>query len=81
MDHGDKETRSNKMDLKSLWSATMAQSGSVAVWRCPREQTLHFLGDFSESPAKGRIDLQKTEMGFIVSPFMNPEGNETFFES
>ena len=79
MDHGDKETRSNKMDLKSLWSATMAQSGSVAVWRCPREQTLHFLGDFSESPAKGRIDLQKTEMGFIVSPFMNPEGNETLF--
>ncbi|MBT3676361.1 MAG: chorismate-binding protein [Candidatus Marinimicrobia bacterium] len=79
MDHGDKETRSNKMDLKSLWSGAMAENGSIAVWRCPREKSIHFLADLTESPAKGRIDLQKTEMGFIVSPFMNPEGNETLF--
>jgi isochorismate synthase len=57
----------------------MALEGSVAVWRCPREDKIHFLADLSESPSKGRIDLQNTEPGFLVSPFMNPEGNETIF--
>ena len=68
-----------KMDLKSLWWNAMAMNGSVAVWRCPREKSIHFLADLSDSSLKGRIDIQKTELGFVVSPFMNPEGNETLF--
>ncbi|MDP6339698.1 MAG: chorismate-binding protein [Candidatus Marinimicrobia bacterium] len=68
-----------KISLENLWSKVMVENGIIAVWRCPREKTVHFLGDFSETPAKGRIDLQKTDMGFVVSPFMNPEGNETLF--
>ncbi len=68
-----------KIDLKNLWSAAMAKNGSVAVWRCPRENSIHFLADLSKLPAKGRIDLQNVEQGFLVSPFMNPEGNETLF--
>jgi len=67
------------MNLQSLWSSAMAMNGSVAVWRCPRDEKAYFLADYSEFPAKGRIDLQNTESGFIVSPFMNPEGNETLF--
>ena len=67
------------MNLQSLWSGAMAMNGSVAVWRCPRDEKAYFLADYSEFPAKGRIDLQNTESGFIVSPFMNPEGNETLF--
>jgi len=68
-----------KMDLKSLWWNAMTMNGSVAVWRCPREKSIHFLADLSDSSLKGRIDIQKTERGFVVSPFMNPEGNETLF--
>ena len=68
-----------KIDLKNLWSSAMAKNGSVAVWRCPRENSIHFLADLSKLPAKGRIDLQDVEQGFLVSPFMNPEGNETLF--
>ncbi len=68
-----------KIDLKNLWSSAMAKNGSVAVWRCPRENSIHFLADLSKLPAKGRIDLQNVEQGFLVSPFMNPEGNETLF--
>jgi len=68
-----------KIDLKNLWSAALAKNGSVAVWRCPRENSIHFLADLSKLPAKGRIDLQNVEQGFLVSPFMNPEGNETLF--
>ena len=68
-----------KIDLKNLWSSAMAKNGSVVVWRCPRENSIHFLADLSKLPAKGRIDLQNVEQGFLVSPFMNPEGNETLF--
>ena len=68
-----------KIDLKNLWSAALAKNGSVAVWRSPRENVIHFLADLSESPEKGRIDLKNVEEGFLVSPFMNPEGNETLF--
>jgi len=68
-----------RTELKSLWSSAMAMIGSVAVWRCPREDKVHFLVDISKSPSKGRVDLQNTEPGFLISPFMNPEGNETLF--
>ena len=74
-----KTVTEKKTDLKSLWSSAMVMNGSVAVWRCPRDDNAYFLADLSESPAKGRIDLQNTESGFLVSPFMNPEGNETLF--
>ena len=66
-------------DIKSLWLSVMAKKGSIAMWRCPRELKSYFLADLSGSPKKGRMDLQNTESGFVVSPFMNPEGNETLF--
>jgi|TARA_Y100000031_G_C8225403_1_gene388057 isochorismate synthase len=73
------ELLNKQKSLKDLWSSVIEQNGSVAVWRCPRENTIFFLGDFSSEPTKGRINLQKSDMGFVVSPFMNPEGNETLF--
>jgi len=73
------ELKEQQISLIDLWSSVIDENGSMAVWRCPRESTIHFLGDLSQEPTKGRIDLQKTEMGFVVSPFMNPEGNETLF--
>lgn len=65
--------------LKDLWSYAVTLNGSVAVWRCPRDEQIYFLADFSDSPVKGRINLQNVDLGFVVSPFMNPEGNETLF--
>ncbi len=69
----------NIIDLRTLWDRVIEENGSVVVWRCPREDKIHFLGDLSPEPIKSRINLQKTDMGFVVSPFMNPEGNETLF--
>jgi len=65
--------------LKTLWTSAIKANGACAIWRCPREKSVHFLANLSDSPAKGRIDLQKTQQGFVVSPFMNPEGNESLF--
>ena len=65
--------------LKSLWLRAITQNGVAAVWRCPRDRKMFFLADLSGSPQKGRINLQTTEPGFVISPFMNPEGNGTLF--
>ncbi len=67
------------MNLKSLWSSAIVMNGSMAVWRFPRKGKVHFLADLSDAPIKGQIDLQNINPGFVVSPFMNPEGNETLF--
>jgi len=67
------------LELKTLWLYAITQNASIAVWRCPNGESTFFLADLSGSPKKGRMDLQNTESGFVVSPFMNPEGNETLF--
>ena len=65
--------------LKALWTSAIKANGSVAIWRFPRKEQVHFLADLSDTPTKGRIDLQNKKPGFVVSPFMTPEGNETLF--
>lgn len=68
-----------KEQLCNIWKAVIKAKASAVVWRCPREKQIHFLADLSPNLTKGRMDLQKCEMGFAISPFMNPEGNETLF--
>ncbi len=65
--------------MRDFWIAAMKQNASVALWRCPREKYIHFLADLSPGSTKGRLNLQKCKKGFAISPFMNPEGNETLF--
>ena len=65
--------------LKALWTSAIKANGSVAIWRFPRKEQVHFLADLSDTLTKGRIDLQNKKPRFVVSPFMNPEGNETLF--
>ncbi len=73
------ELMHKQISLKDLWSSNIDNKSAVAIWRCPNEDKTFFLADLSGLPTKGRLDLQKTESGFAVSPFMNPEGNETLF--
>lgn len=65
--------------LRDLWDAAMNLNGSIALWRCPRERQIHFLVDLSQSPRKGRVNLQETEPGFVVSSFLNSDGSDILF--
>lgn len=57
----------------------MEQNASVAIWRLPNEDTVHFLCDFSSAPKKGKTDFQSSPAGFVISPFVSKGGNETLF--
>ena len=74
-----KHALENNLDLNSFWSSVISKNGSIAFWCCPREKTIHCLADLSGSVSRGRVDLKTIDQGFIVSPFLNPEGNETLF--
>ncbi len=65
--------------VQVLWKAAIHCHASVAVWRFPRSRKVHFLADFSPVIPSARLDLQKASAGFAVSPFLNPEGNESLF--
>ena len=67
------------LDLCSSWNRAIAGSGSVALWRLPHSNCIHFLADMSGDISKGAVDLSLSEFGFVVSPFLNPEGAETLF--
>lgn len=65
--------------LRDLWKAAIKVNASVAMWRLPASSSVHLLVDFSNTPAKGHLDLQTKEPGFAVSPFLSPEGNELIY--
>ncbi|MCH7731330.1 MAG: chorismate-binding protein [Candidatus Marinimicrobia bacterium] len=65
--------------LRDLWKAAIKVNASVAMWRLPASSSVHFLVDFSNTPAKGRLNLQTKEPGFAVSPFLSPEDNESIY--
>ena len=68
-----------KQDLHSMWSEAISGNGSVAVWRLPHTDQIHFLADMSEQPSSGMLDIDKSGFGFAVSPFLNSDGSETLF--
>ncbi len=65
--------------FRDLWKAAIKLNASVAMWRLPASSSVHLLVDFSNIPAKGRLNLQTKEPGFAVSPFLSPEGNELIY--
>lgn len=74
------ESKTGKMvALRDLWKAAIKVNASVAMWRLPASGSVHLLVDFSNTPAKGRLNLQTKEPGFAVSPFLSPEGNELIY--
>jgi len=68
-----------KTELKDYWLAAMKEKASVAVWRLPHENKIHFLCDFLHEPQKGKVDFQSSSPGFVVSPFVSKKGKETLF--
>lgn len=66
-----------ELSLNSLWDYAVKERFAVAIWRLPRQKNLHFLADFSGKPIAQKIDFETTQSGFCLSPFINPNGEDT----
>jgi isochorismate synthase len=64
---------------QQLWKSAKQLSFPTAMWRLPRQTEKHFLTSFSEIPEQTKIDFEELGAGFGFSPFVNPEGKDTFF--
>ncbi len=64
---------------QQLWNAAKQLSFPTAMWRLPRQTEKHFLTSFAEIPEQTKIDFEELSAGFAFSPFVNPEGKDTFF--
>ncbi|MFN8356955.1 MAG: chorismate-binding protein [Spirosomataceae bacterium] len=62
-----------------FWEMAQAKGLPSALWRLPNGQTKHLIVDLSGSPSVISVDLEETPPGFALSPFLNPDNNETLF--
>lgn len=62
-----------------LWNAAKNLAYPTAMWRLPHQSEKHFLTTFSDIPQKSKIDFEELGAGFAFSPFVNPDGGDTYF--
>ncbi|MFD2519609.1 chorismate-binding protein [Emticicia soli] len=64
---------------QTLWNAALSLGLPTAMWRLPKQHTKHFLTSFLKEPEQIKIEFEELGPGFAFSPFINPEGNDTYF--
>lgn len=64
---------------QTLWNAALQVGLPTAMWRLPKQNDKHFLTSFLKNPEQAKIDFEECGPGFAFSPFINPEGNDTYF--
>ena len=69
----------NKNSRQDLWNSAKNLAFPTAIWRLPRQSEKHFLTSFEKIPHQSKIDFEEIGAGFAFSPFINPNGDKTFF--
>jgi isochorismate synthase len=69
----------NKNSRQDLWNSAKNLAFPTAIWRLPRQSEKHFLTSFEKIPHQSKIDFEELGSGFAFSPFINPDGDKTFF--
>ncbi|UTA69152.1 chorismate-binding protein [Emticicia sp. 21SJ11W-3] len=64
---------------QTLWNAALQVGLPTVMWRLPKQNDRHFLTSFLKSPEQVKIDFEEFGPGFAFSPFINPEGKDTYF--
>jgi isochorismate synthase len=65
--------------FRALFSASQDLNKSVALWRLPESDRVHLVTDLSGDISRIKADIEKSDPGFIVSPFINPDNRESIF--
>jgi isochorismate synthase len=65
--------------VRTLFGTSQDLNKSVALWRLPESDRIHLVTDLSGDISRIKADIEKSDPGFIVSPFINPENRESIF--
>lgn len=61
------------------WSVAAHEGLPAALWRLPRGHEKHLIVDLSGEVQRLKVDLEELPSGFVISPFVNPEGSQSRF--
>ncbi|MBA4851129.1 chorismate-binding protein [Emticicia sp. BO119] len=64
---------------QTLWNAALESGFPTVMWRLPKQNHKHFLTSFLKNPEQIKIEFEELGPGFAFSPFINPDGNDTYF--
>jgi len=65
--------------IEALFKISLDHNKAVAAWRLPESDGYHLVSDLSPDVLKIKAVIEKSEPGFIVSPFVNKENNDSLF--
>ncbi len=65
--------------LKAFVATAVVRKGAVAVWRLPNTEGFHAVINLSGQWATRKIEIESTSPGFVISPFVNPTGEDTIY--
>jgi isochorismate synthase len=65
--------------IAAHWQAAIEMGYAVALWRLPRQTDKQLIVNLEASQPTTKINFEDLPMGFAVSPFLNPDGNDTLF--
>lgn len=64
---------------QSLWQAAVQAGYPAAIWRLPNRTDRELIIDASGAVSTVAMDFEELPMGFAVSPFINPDAEQTIF--
>ncbi len=65
--------------LNAFFIAAQTHQSSIAIWRLPHTREVQLIVSFFDKFPRRAVDLNSKVPGFVISPFINPKGNETIF--
>ena len=72
-------TKKKYYQLDHIWKTAFKMKGSVALWKSPRESDKNLLIDLSSEVVESKTKIPDSEIGFLISPFLNKSGEKTSF--
>ncbi|MGV3560478.1 isochorismate synthase [Larkinella arboricola] len=64
---------------QSLWQSAVQAGYPAAIWRLPNRSERELIIDASGTVSTVAMDFEELPMGFAVSPFTNPDAEQTLF--
>lgn len=72
-------TQQQTQDIERRWSVAWQEGFPVALWRLPRSAEKHLIIDLSGEVQRLKVDIEELPAGFVISPFLNPDGEQSRF--
>jgi isochorismate synthase len=64
---------------KSIFQTAVELKKSFAMWRSPDSSEINIVIDLFQKPETKKIELENSIPGFVFSPFMNPDNQNSHF--